>query len=339
MRIPLLISAVVAVAAAGLGGFWFYAARTAGQALDHWIAAERAQGRQWSCPGQAISGFPLALVLTCERPSYTGQAGASQAVITLGGLTASATLNDPFHASVILQPPLTFHALNTPDGGTVTWDKMQATVGGLPRRADKLTLSGTAVAVSAAPGAQNGVALTMASADLTFHMFHDGADKNLQFQIALGGLATPDLDAILGSAPAGTSLSLAGQIDRPVFVNEAPDDVIELWRRGGGQITFWQARLLHGASSAEASGPLRLDDQHRIAGRLDATFTGLDPVLRHYGVNAGIAKAGALLNQLFGNKNQPPASGADTVKLPVTFKDGRVGVGPFLTPVQVPPLY
>jgi hypothetical protein len=344
MRIPVLILAVFIAVAAGLTGFWFYASRTAAAALGHWIEAEAAQGRQWSCPGETITGFPFALALHCDHPSYEGRAGADRAVIALGGLTISISLGDPFHAAMELQPPFTFHGLNAPDDATVTWAKMQGTAGGLPRRADTVTLSGTSIAAGASSGAQNQGAVKMASADLTFHMAHDGADKVLQFQIALRGVDAPDLDKILGQAPEGNGLTLAGQIDKPVFVNEAPDQAIELWRRAGGAITFWQARLTHGASSAEASGPLHLDDQHRIAGRLEARFAGLDPVLRHYGINAGLAKAGSVLNQLFGKKNEPgaapaEASGADSVKLPVTFKDGRLGVGPFVTPVQLRPLY
>ena len=103
--------------------------------------------------------------------------------------------------------------------------------------------------------------------------------------------------------------------------------------------TFWQMRLVRGESSVEGNGQLHLDTEHRLAGHLDAGFSGLAPVLRRYGINPDLAKAGSLLSRLFDSHPRAPTPDNGEIRLPVNFKDGRIGIGPFLTALSFPPLY
>jgi hypothetical protein len=340
MRIPSLILIVLLVTAGFLTGFWFYATRTASHALDAWMATELTQGRHWTCPGRAVTGFPFAIDVTCDHPSFAGRLRGDQAEISLQGLDIRATLFDPFHAEFTLAPPFTYRAGDGRTASTVTWASMHGVLGGLPRRISTITLSGTGLAAIGNFSPQETQTGQAAQGDMTLHLAQDGEAKVLEFRIALTGAKVPALDEVLGGMAADTDLALSGRITKPIFaIAQDPADVMELWRQAGGDITFWQMRLLRGESSIEANGPLHLDGQHRIAGHLDASFTGLAPVLRRYGVNPNIAKASGLLNHLFETHPHPPTTDNGEIRLPVDFKDGRIGIGPFLTNVNLPPLY
>ena len=59
---------------------WYFAAQAATGALDAMIAQEAAHGRIWTCPDRRIGGFPLAIEVACQGPSYAGLlSGASRA--------------------------------------------------------------------------------------------------------------------------------------------------------------------------------------------------------------------------------------------------------------------
>ncbi|MDR3461782.1 MAG: DUF2125 domain-containing protein [Beijerinckiaceae bacterium] len=339
VRIPSLILIVLLVTAGVLGGFWVYATRTASQALDSWLAAEQTQGRHWTCPGRAITGFPFAIDMTCDHPTFAGRLRGDQAEISLQGLEIRATLLDPFHAAFTLAPPFTYRAGDRQTASTVAWTSLHGTLGGLPRRVSTLTLSGTGLAAIGNFSPQETQTGQAARGDATLHLTQDGEAK-VEFKIALTGAKTPILDDALGTIATDTDLAFSGRITKPVFaIALAPADVMELWRQAGGDITFWQMRLVRGESSIEAAGPLHLDAMHRIAGRLDASFTGLAPLLRRYGVNPNIAKASGLLNRLFDTHPRAPTTDNGELRLPVDFKDGKVGIGPFQTNIALPPLY
>jgi hypothetical protein len=175
---------------------------------------------------------------------------------------------------------------------------------------------------------------------VTFHLVQDGPANVLEFKIALSGAKVPALDEAMSGVTADTDLALSGQVTKPLFVNAGSlPEVIEQWRQAGGDVTFWQMRLLRDESAIEANGQLNLDGEHRLAGHLDASFSGLAPVLRRYGVNPNIAKAGGLLSRLFEAHPHVPTAGGDEIRLPVIFRDGRIGIGPFLTALALPPLY
>ena len=340
VRIPSLILVVLLVTAGGLTGFWFYATRTASQALDTWLATELTQGRHWTCPGRTMTGFPFAIDVTCDHPTFAGRLRGDQAEISLQGLEIRATLLDPFHAEFTLAPPFTYRASDRLTASTVTWTSLHGVLGGLPRRISTVTLSGTQLAAIGNFSPQETRTGQAAQGDATLHLTQEGEAKVLEFKIALSGAKVPTLDDALGGVAIDTDLAFSGRITKPVFAIAAPPaEVMELWRQAGGDITFWQMRLVRGESSIEANGPLHLDDAHRIAGHLDASFTGLAPLLRRYGVNPNIAKASGLLTRLFDTHPRAPTTDNGELRLPVDFKDGRVGIGPFQTNIGLPPLY
>jgi hypothetical protein len=96
--------------------------------------------------------------------------------------------------------------------------------------------------------------------------------------------------------------------------------------------------LTSGASSLRGGGVLNLDEAHCLRGKLDASFQGLNPILRRLGVDPQIISASSLLTR-FLRESPGKADGDDAVRLPLRFNEGFVSVGPLRTPIRLPPLY
>ena len=76
-----------------------------------------------------------------------------------------------------------------------------------------------------------------------------------------------------------------------------------------------------------------------LRGRFDASFVGLGPILKRYGIGGDTAAIGALIGTLFGGGRpaRPAAPGA--LSLPIGLGNGRLSIGPITTGVTLTPLY
>ena len=341
MRVLGVLLALAVLVGGGWTAFWFYTAGEAGRALDTWMAEEQAQGRRWVCPRRAVAGFPLALELTCDLPTFAGLVLGEQAAGSLAALTMKATLTNPSRASFSLASPLSYRTADGRTDFTITWSRMRVDLDGLTTRVDAAAVTGGDIVVQGrfGPlGAQSGRAAT---GDVSLGAVPAAADPTVDFTIAFAGAGVPLLDSVLGGVQPA-DLAIAGRL-----THADPEDadsaaaLIERWRERGGNITLTSAQLSRGVSRVDASGPLHLDAAHRIEGKLDASFTGAGPILRRYGINPNLAAAGSILNSLFGKHDgaSKPAGGPDAIQLPIIFRNGRLGIGPVLTPVALPPLY
>ncbi|MGH6830268.1 MAG: DUF2125 domain-containing protein, partial [Methylocella sp.] len=90
--------------------------------------------------------------------------------------------------------------------------------------------------------------------------------------------------------------------------------------------------LTSGHTVFDAKGGFDLDGQHRMQGKLDASFAGLDKAFRHLGVDPALITAGQVLSGLLGG-------GTGRLNLPLTFSEGFLSIGPVRTQIQIPPLY
>ncbi len=79
-----LFSALILVL--GWSVLWVVARQQALGAMDHWLAAESAHGRQWTCPDRAAGGFPFRILLACRDPSFAGKVDGVMAEGRLSGL-------------------------------------------------------------------------------------------------------------------------------------------------------------------------------------------------------------------------------------------------------------
>ena len=338
MRKTLIAIIVALPIAAGWTGLWFYAARVAGQRADAWMAAEAAQGRNWTCPNRTIGGYPFAIALSCSDASFSGQAMGRGVEGSVAHLTAQATLLHPHRLAISLAAPF---AYRTSDGRIDlrgTWKSLDADLDGVPD-VTSVRLRGTDVAVDGTfddEGRQGGSAARL---DATFTLTPEPADQTIAFAIAMDGAPIAVLDALIGGAmPA--DIALAGRLDHAAVGDaRTPDEALENWRRAGGRITLGPSLVVRGESKVTASGGLGLDAAHRPQGRLDAQFVGLGPILARYGIGGNLTAAATLLNSLFGDGRKAAQSEPGTLALPVWLEGGHLGIGPIRTPIVLPSLY
>lgn len=332
----LVIASVLVVA--GWSALWALAAREAGGRTDAFIAAEAAQGRDWTCPGRRIGGYPFAVTVACTAPTYAAEAGGRHVRGTLGAAQARVGLADPRRIALTLTGPFTYR---TSDGATDVegrWRSLAVDLAPLPDirgvaiRGRDVAVGGLFVGTRAGGQA--------ASLDATATLA-DGADPVLRFAVALGGAAVPPLDELLGGT-APVEASLEGRLHKADMADigdvETPEEAMERWRLAGGTLDVDRFAMSRAGARMTATGALRLDDRHRPRGKLDAEFFGLGPILKRYGINADLAAVGSLVGALFGgSQRKPPTPGA--LALPITLGDGRVAVGPVTTGIELTPLY
>ena len=327
---------VVVVAAAAWTGLWFYGAGAMKAGADDWIATERAQGRVWTCPDRAVGGYPFALDLVCRDATFAGQAMGQAVTAKLARVSAAVNLARPRQLALALAAPFSFR---TSDGQTSvdgTWQSLDVDVGSLPAvdaialHAKGVTLAGVFAGTGPEKGAADALDLHAGYADASV----------LAFDVGLKSLAMPELDAFLGGA-APADVAMAGRIDHAgIGGARTPEQAMEFWRAAGGRIAIERSRASRAGASVEATGTLGLDEAHRLRGRLDAEFLGLEPILARYGIHGNLAVVGSLVSALFGgggSRKAPAAPGA--IDLPISFTNGRLGVGPITTPVRLNPLY
>ena len=332
--LPVLVFGLV-VLATGWSALWFYARSETVRNLDAWIAAEASHGRIWSCADRHIDGFPFGIGLTCNEPSFmqadnTAFAGRLTALRADAGLGASVT---SANVTVDLTGPLRIE----PGGGQpnliVSWSKAGATLDGVvPGAFQRGQLEANGVEITAAGSAP--VRMERGRIDLRPRSQIDGATADLDVDAA--GLQDADLNALVGTSDL-IDISGTATINHLPQWGAALPTLLEAWRKADGHIDLTRLALSKGSFGALGTARLRLDAAHRIEGRLDGRFEGLEPIAARFGIPVGAVKLGGLLSGLLGG--QKPADGTSQITLPLIARDGRLFLGPAKTAITLPPLY
>jgi hypothetical protein len=334
--------ALLLLVALGWSAFWFYGRSRVNGEIDAFLARQASLGREWSCPNRSIGGFPFRIEGRCTDPSYRERRADGEVAGSLKGLTVVATTAGAFdlaHVITEFEGPLTVKAPGLPDTVT-TWRTARSSIRGGVSRLERASLEveNPTVAIAGA-GAQ------WSAEKLTAHL-REGVDPAqpgaYDLAIRLDRAAAPELDALLGSAdPFNLELDSrvlkAGAIDRRDW-----RQTIENWRANGGTLRIEQLKLSKGAPRVEAKGDLRLDEQRRVEGQLDASFVNAGALLQQFGLGGG--GGGGLLGALLGGGRRPANAEAPrretTMRLPLTLEGGRVAVGPIRIPgLLLRPLY
>lgn len=290
--------------------FWFWSIRTADRQIDAWIAREAGLGRTWTCPDRSLSGFPFRIELRCKAPRFvrndTGLKGS------LDGITALAQIYNPTLMIIEADGPLKLE-----DGRgvyTLDWSMLRASLRGRPgERLDRLSMEGKDFALNWIDGF--GTARKAMATAGEFHIRRDAsrpADEHA-YDIAtnLAGFALPALDPFTGGA-GQAAFSFNGVLTHAdPFAGVGFPAEIERWRAAGGKILIKDLSVSKDASRFALNGELGLDDRARPQGALDIAMTGLDPVMKMFGV--------------------PPLrdpNGGKTTNLKLRFDRGQIFLGP-----------
>ncbi len=336
-RIALAALTLALLVCATVPAIWFGARFWAVTAIDTWREQERLAGREWTCATPATSGFPFRLVYVCPEPTvrFAGRAGAAHA--TARSLEISASLADPLLLEARLSGPFTFAETAGPNA-SFDWKRFEVDLRfGLTglrdsaMRIEGLEATAQDPQLNARRIAADSIALAVRGLD------RDAADLSA----SATGLDAPDAEKLTGLRDL-IGLQFAGRLMRPDLLNLADMPfAIDDWRGGGGELEVSRFDLSQGAASVVLDGRLGLDDRRRARGSLNVAATGLDPVLRRYGLSPAALSIGNVLGGLLGGrpKGETPTGGGPTLRLPLALRDGFVFVGPVRAPLVLLPLY
>lgn len=326
----------LAIVAALWSGGWVAASSFAANRFDLWLASEAADGRQWTCPSRSVEGFPFALRLRCERPTFRGEIAGHTAVGVVEGLTASVGLDRPGVLAAALRGPLSLRAEDDAFAVELSWAALAVAVPGLPAWPTGGSVTAERLAVSVSAPLEGDVNLRIARFDGEAGAA-EAAGPDRRFAFAAQGVGFPTLDPIPGlEVPADAT----GQgVLRGATLLTAPTvGRLEAWRGAGGRLDVATFSLTKGPFSGQAHGTLALDAAHRPAGALQTELAGFGPIAQRFGIPVAGMQLGGLLSSLLSG-GKAPAPSSDHVPVPFTLADGRLSVGPIATGIRLRPLY
>lgn len=352
--LPYILLLLIAI---GIGIFWFVARDRVETAMDDWMAREATQGRQWSCPERAITGFPLRFEISCNRPTFTGVVDGQRISGEMAGLQAVAQIYDPNLAALNFIGPVT---VRRGDGGEtlrVGWTGLSMSVRRTSEAFSRLSVMMKRPVITVIDAAGGEQVLGQAEA-WEMHLRPDpsapAAEDLWDVASHLSRATSPVIDAFFGNQDSLTVEFQGGVNHALLFRRGAGPAQLDAWRDAGGQLRVALLKLTRGAQVIEARGKLGVDSQRRPAGQLEVQAAGVSELLaritgRRSGVVGGLLAGGLAM---LGSQNR---SGADAAQGPQTGPDGQTGprlmalpplvlangqlmVGPFPV-LRLPPLY
>lgn len=345
LYLPYVLLLLVVV---GVSAFWFIARGRVNDAVDAWLTTEAGQGRQWTCPERALSGFPLRFEISCTRPTFDGQLGDGRRVQgEMGGFTAVAQIYDPNLVVLDFRGPVTVREQGRPDGLRLGWEGFSLSVRRTATAFSRLSVYMKKPVLAAIDG-QGGEAVIGRAGAWEAHVRPDPAAPNGDdmWDVAsqLVKAAIPATDAWLGNQTPTTVELQAGLNRAGLFAKGAGPEQIDAWRAAGGRLNVALLKLTRGDQIVEARGELGVDDLRRLSGQLDVRAAGVSELLARFtgqrGAVGGLLAGGlAMLGGQRGDAADGQPSGPALTQMPpLVFANGRLMVGPFPV-MRLQPLY
>jgi hypothetical protein len=329
----------VAVVIAGMIGwsvFWYVKSRETAAVLTAWTTHEAQLGHAWSCPNQKTGGFPFSSEISCPNLLFQGEILGKTLTGTVRGFRATSPLLRTGNVRAQLHPPF---AAKTSDGTvdiTMQWRELFLDLEGRPGALERVILAGNQVQLQVKIEGIEPVEGTFGDVSSDFVLRQDRHDHAYEFTISFNQGSIPKLSSLLDTQ-LPIDMRVGGTISQvDLRGTETLHDFLENWRSANGHVDITTGWLTSGHIIFDAKGGLDLDGQHRVKGKLDASFAGLDKAFRQLGVDPALINAGQVLSGLLGGGQ---GSGTGRINLPLTFSEGFLSIGSVRTHIQIPPLY
>jgi hypothetical protein len=316
---------------------WNLAAGQSERIVEAWIVREKSFGRVWSCPERTIGGFPFAIEMQCTKPHFDGVIFGRHFAGGLGGFRATAVVLRPTAVTAWLGAPFAVSSDDENARVELDWNDFRLGLDGFPQKVWHVAINGDKLV-------WHGDLQEFGPVDGNAEQFSAQAanhadDRAYDFNIAISSARLPDVDRFLG-ADLPADIAARGTVTDAGFdpALTLPQNM-DNWRAAGGHLDLVEASLTHGATKITASGTLRLDNLHRVEGKLDTQSQGFEPLLIRLGVNPTLVSAGSLLSSLLNSSSGHSDAPPNALVLPISFEDGVLSVGPAQTSIQLPALY
>ncbi len=323
--------ALLGLLALALFGFWFWMSRSAGTALDAWIAREASLGRVWTCADRSTGGFPFRLEIVCKGASFVREGG--DAVVVRGTLDRILVVTQVYQPDLVLvefDGPLRLEGRDKSDVLTVAWDSLRASLRGRPGAPVRMSFEGKKLVLNLA-GARGTIGdSVMESVEVHMRRNPERFETERAYDISAkaAGIVSAVLDQVTGSSGAASFETAMVLTRAEPFAGQGFAVEAERWRNEGGKLTVSTLQFAKGDRRIQASGDLGLDASRRVEGRLDVALTGFAELVKALSPNPQI---GMLLGIRPGAQNAP-------VKLPLRADRGMLSLGPIVL-FPLPPLY
>lgn len=331
-RLTLLVLVPLVLAAAFYVGTWYYLAGVTRAAVQNWAEARRAEGFTIGWDRYAISGFPLTLRVTIEKPVFgrTDAAPGYEARAPLLVGEARPWAFQRWHvmaangARLSIDPgparPAVMLQAETLDGTLAPRDDASAA------REPGTLVALAADGLSIDSGVHIAIAHAAAQAALPSHPVLSHLETWLSATLELDRTTLPAPVQPLGDTIDRVAARLAVKGAIPTGPRR---QALTAWRDDGGTLEIEKIDLGWGKLGVSANGTLALDEALQPQGALTATISGYGEIVDAL-VAAGTMKAGdaALAKLALGLLAKPGADGTAQINAPVTLQSGRLFIGP-----------
>ncbi|MCP8938704.1 DUF2125 domain-containing protein [Alsobacter sp. SYSU M60028] len=323
----------------GLSAFWFAASWWTGRQIDAWINREASLGRNWSCADRSIAGYPFRIEFSCDAPTFAGAMDGREVSGSLGRVLAVAQVYNPGHVIVEADGPL----LVTEKGGVearLDWSLGRASVIGRPGAVERVAVELTQPKLNLSGAPRGDVEASAALADFHLRRTPGRPPEDRAYDVAsrIESGVVPPLDRLSGDAAPLDADVVATLTQADPLVGVGLATALERWRQAGGRVQVSTLTLRKGVKQAAATGNLGLDEGRRVQGRLELTLSGMDDLLKAYGVGPRTAVLSGLIAGVLGGKAEAqPAPGKTAgLTLPLRFENGRAFLGPVAVAALAP---
>lgn len=319
LLLPLLL---LVLAGAALAGTWLWAANALERGYTAWLQERRAEGYRFDNATAELGGFPFQLTADLQQPSVAAPQGWRWQA---PDVSARADVLDPF--TVRFTAPGR-HEVTTVNGRELVAEADEAQGRVLftreGARSAQMTLS--QVVLDGLPvGATSAQALFVALGPLRRP---DGAPQELDFTLETDALELPaKVETPFGRTidHLRTSGTAVGTLPR-----QMTPAALQAWRARGGQLQLQHLELAWAPMEVAGNGELTLDDQLRPQGELSVQISGLGAALDQLAAAGAIDPRAVSYAKLaisaLGQTDD--ATGKTRVDVPLSFREGRLFLGP-----------
>ena len=331
LYLPFLIFGLICLA---WSGYWMVARTVVVNALERTRAEAAARGDAWTCQDQKVSGFPFRIEIRCSNLQLQRSTTAGVVSLATGPLVAIGQPQTPGHVIVQAQGPARA-VLADGSRAELAWEAMEASHRMRSGELERFSLQARKPTLTLRPAA--GEAVTLAAQQAEAHVRRNQALPGAMASdviLRVGQLASGHLDALFGDANPADAEFLFTVSRADILMRGLTPTTIEQWRLQAGKVDVTRAAISKGIKKLEAKGALGLDEQRRVAGRVESAIANIDQI-------AGIRLRGGAMD-LMSALSGRPANGSDGMRpLPaLDLRQGRVALGPLTLPgLRLDPLY
>jgi len=282
---PVFVAPILVIALAiGWALFWFIASSRIADDIEAWRLREAKGGRNYTCAGQEIGGFPFRFELRCEGFGATITSISPNAIVAAHSFLAVAQVYDPTLLILELTGPARVSS-SDPVSYQAQWSLAQASVRGTPREPQRVSIAVDAPQIDELRAGTANALFKATRAELHGRVVEGSVKDHPVIEIAsrLEGASAP-LFHVLTVQPFNSQsvMVLKGLRD---FSPKPWSERFREIQSEGGALTIRQARFEQGEVLGVAAGTLRLTESGHLDGQMEATIAGLDKLLPALGLD------------------------------------------------------